>query len=29
MDLKDGLYGEIVNLYSHWEKEQGWVIMLC
>ena len=23
MDLKDGLYGEIVNLYSHWEKEQG------
>ena len=23
MDLKDGLYGEIVKLYSHWEKEQG------
>lgn len=23
MDLKDGLYAEIVNLYSHWKNEQG------
>ena len=23
MDLKDGLYADVVNLYSHWENEQG------
>ena len=23
MDLKDGLYADVINLYNHWENEQG------
>ena len=23
MDLKDGLYAEVVNLYSHWKNMDG------